>query len=56
MKPIKNISLAAYCNSDFAGVWHQNSLISVIPAYHALALSLSWPVSQYIGQEKFKLK
>jgi hypothetical protein len=23
MKPNKNISLDAYCNSDFAGVWHQ---------------------------------
>jgi hypothetical protein len=23
MKPNKNLSLDAYCNSDFAGVWHQ---------------------------------
>jgi hypothetical protein len=23
MKPNKNISLDAYCDSDFAGVWHQ---------------------------------
>jgi hypothetical protein len=23
MKPNKNLSLGAYCDSDFAGVWHQ---------------------------------
>jgi hypothetical protein len=23
MKPNKNLSLDAYCDSDFAGVWHQ---------------------------------
>jgi hypothetical protein len=25
MKPNKNLSLDAYCDSDFAGVWHQES-------------------------------
>jgi hypothetical protein len=33
-----------------------NSCIYVIPANHTQALSLSWMVSQYIGQANYKPK
>jgi hypothetical protein len=38
-------------------VYGTNNLrIYVIPAYHAQALSLFWPVSQHIGQANYKPK
>jgi hypothetical protein len=56
MKPEKNFHSTHTATVTSLVYGTKNSRISVIPPYHAQALSLSWPVSRYIGQANCKPK
>jgi hypothetical protein len=56
MKPNKTNNLVHTATMTSLAYGTKNSRIYAIPAYHAQALSLSWPVSQYIGGANYKPK